>query len=64
MKMPGFRFLPNEAGEKECLDDAVIETFFETLYASCAREAGRNSRDDRQRLHDRITLQYPTVPAL
>ncbi|RMF17376.1 MAG: hypothetical protein D6761_04380 [Candidatus Dadabacteria bacterium] len=42
---PVLRFLTNEAGEKEGLGDAGIETFGDAPYASCAREAGQNSRD-------------------
>ncbi len=45
MTEPVLRFLSNEAGEKEGLGDAGIETFRDTPYASCAREAGQNSRD-------------------
>ncbi|RMH21919.1 MAG: hypothetical protein D6698_02060 [Gammaproteobacteria bacterium] len=45
MVNPELRFLPNEAGEKEGLGDAGIETFRDSPYASCAREAGQNSRD-------------------
>ncbi|MCP9902360.1 hypothetical protein KBZ12_17470 [Cyanobium sp. Cruz CV13-4-11] len=42
---PVLRFLANEAGEKEGLADAGIESFRDEPYASCAREAGQNSRD-------------------
>lgn len=45
MVEPVLRFLTNEAGEKEGLGDAGIETFRDAPYASCAREAGQNSRD-------------------
>ena len=45
MPQPKLEFLPNEAGEKEGLGDAGIETFRNRPYASCAREAGQNSRD-------------------
>ena len=45
MLHPSLRFLTNEAGEKEGLGDAGIETFRDTPYASCAREAGQNARD-------------------
>tara|TARA_R110002126_G_scaffold213048_2_gene359538 strand:+ start:637 stop:2538 length:1902 start_codon:yes stop_codon:yes gene_type:complete len=45
MDEPIIRFLTNEAGEKEGLGDAGIETFRDAPYASCAREAGQNSRD-------------------
>jgi len=45
MTTPTLKFLSNEAGEKEGLGDAGIETFRDSPYASCAREAGQNSRD-------------------
>lgn len=45
MEQPILGFLTNEAGEKEGLGDAGIETFRDAPYASCAREAGQNSRD-------------------
>ena len=56
MEDPALRFLPNEAGEKEGLGDAGIETFRDTPYASCAREAGQNSRDAAKDLPVRITF--------
>ena len=56
MTDPTLRFLPNEAGEKEGLGDAGIETFRDTPYASCAREAGQNSRDAAKELPVRITF--------
>ena len=46
MTVPELEFLKNEAGEEEGLSDAGIETFRDDPYASCAREAGQNSRDD------------------
>lgn len=45
MTDPKLEFLKNEAGEAEGLSDAGIETFRDDPYASCAREAGQNSRD-------------------
>jgi len=45
MTTPELEFLNNEAGEEEGLSDAGIETFRDDPYASCAREAGQNSRD-------------------
>ena len=45
MTAPELEFLKNEAGEEEGLSDAGIETFRDDPYASCAREAGQNSRD-------------------
>jgi hypothetical protein len=38
-------FLTNEAGEDEGLNDAGVETFKDTPYASVARECGQNSLD-------------------
>lgn len=45
MTAPELEFLKNDAGEDEGLADAGIETFRDDPYASCAREAGQNSRD-------------------
>ncbi|WP_158178194.1 hypothetical protein [Pseudomonas viridiflava] len=45
MTNPVLVFLKNEANEKDGLGDAGIETFRDAPYASCAREAGQNSRD-------------------
>jgi len=42
---PKLEFLKNDAGEREGLGDAGIETFRDHPYASCARESGQNSRD-------------------
>ena len=56
MTDPVLRFLTNEAGEKEGLGDAGIETFRDTPYASCAREAGQNSRDAAKQLPVRMTF--------
>ena len=56
MPDPILRFLPNEAGEKEGLGDAGIETFRDTPYASCAREAGQNSRDAAKEQPVKITF--------
>lgn len=56
MTDPVLRFLPNEAWEKEGLGDAGIETFRDTPYASCAREAGQNSRDASKVQPVRITF--------
>ena len=56
MTNPVLRFLPNEAWEKEGLGDAGIETFRDTPYASCAREAGQNSRDASKVKPVRITF--------
>ena len=56
MTDPVLKFLSNEAGEKEGLGDAGIETFRDTPYASCAREAGQNSRDAAKELPVRMTF--------
>lgn len=45
---PVFEFPINDADETEGLGDAGIETFRDAPYASCAREAGQNSRDARR----------------
>lgn len=45
MDNPALTFLYNQAGEREGLADAGIESFRDDPYASCAREAGQNSRD-------------------
>lgn len=42
---PVLEFPLNDADESEGLGDAGIETFRDAPYASCAREAGQNSRD-------------------
>lgn len=56
MTDPVRRFLHNEAGEKEGPGDAGIETFPDTLYASCAREAGQISRDAAKALPVRLSF--------
>lgn len=69
---PVLKFLPNEAWEKEGLGDAGIETFRDTPYASCAREAGQNSRDAMKELPVRMTFdirrlghdEFPSHPEL
>lgn len=43
-------FLKNQAGEREGLADAGIETFRDAPYASCARESGQNARDAEEAL--------------
>ena len=45
VKKPDLEFPQNSAGEYDGLGDAGIETFRDASYASCAREAGQNSRD-------------------
>lgn len=56
-------FLRNEAGEKEGLGDAGIETFRDDPYASCARESGQNSRDAAVKFPVRMTFDVLTVAA-
>ncbi len=56
MADPVLKFLTNEAGEKEGLGDAGIETFRDSPYASCAREAGQNSRDAAREKPVRMTF--------
>ena len=72
MAHPVLMFLTNEAGEKEGLGDAGIETFRDTPYVSCAREAGQNSRDAVRRLPVEMTFdirrlehhEFPSHPEL
>lgn len=69
MSGPVLRFLSNEAGEREGLADAGIETFRDTPFASCAREAGQNSRDAARELpvemeFSLLSLRAEDVPAL
>src|SRR4051812_33903521 len=56
MSAPTLAFLRNEAGEKEGLGDAGIETFRNAPYASAAREAGQNSRDAEESLPVKLTF--------
>lgn len=56
MPEPVLEFLRNDAGEKEGLGEAGIETFRDTPYASCAREAGQNSLDAAASLPVRVTF--------
>jgi hypothetical protein len=56
MMNPTLEFLRNEAGEKEGLADAGIETFRDAPYASCAREAGQNARDAEAALPVKLTF--------
>ena len=45
MNFPKFQFKDNDADEGEGLNDAGIETFRNSPYASCGKEAGQNSKD-------------------
>src|SRR5690242_4140499 len=56
MSQPKLEFLRNEAGEKEGLADAGIETFRDAPFASAARESGQNSRDAAAGLPVRMTF--------
>jgi hypothetical protein len=58
---PTLEFLANEAGEKEGLGDAGIETFRDAPYSSCAREAGQNSRDAEASLPIKLTFNVIRV---
>lgn len=62
MADPELKFLTNEAGEKEGLGDAGIETFRDSPYASCAREAGQNSRDAERKKPVRMTFNVLEIP--
>lgn len=57
----GLGFLRNEAGEEEGLGDAGIELFKDAPYASCAREAGQNSRDAAAALPVRMTFDLVEI---
>ncbi|GAB2884783.1 hypothetical protein GCM10027202_11700 [Microvirgula curvata] len=59
---PVFEFLPNQAGESEGLGDAGIETFRDSPYASCGREAGQNSADAAIDYPVRMTFDVLTLP--
>ncbi len=61
MTVPRLEFLKNEAGEREGLADAGIETFRDAPYASCAREAGQNSRDAEAGLPVRMTFNVSRI---
>ena len=68
MTAPTLAFLKNEAGEKDGLGDAGIETFRNAPYASAAREAGQNSRDAEESLPVKLTfdvlnLSHDQIPA-
>lgn len=62
MPNPVLEFLRNEAGEKEGLGEAGIETFRDKPYASCAREAGQNSRDAEEFVPVRMTFNVIRLP--
>lgn len=61
MSAPELKFLRNEAGETEGLSDGGVETFRHAPYASCAREAGQNSRDAKDGDTVRMTFNVSYV---
>lgn len=56
-------FLENQAGEVEGLGHAGIETFRDTPFVSCSREAGQNALDAADGRPVRMSLQEHKVPA-
>lgn len=63
MNAPRLRFLENQAGEREGLGHAGIETFRDTPYTSCAREAGQNSLDAADGKPARLEFRKHLVPS-
>ena len=56
-------FLENQAGEVEGLGHAGIETFRDTPFVSCSREAGQNTLDAADGRPVRMVLREHQVPA-
>lgn len=56
-------FLENQAGEVEGLGHAGIETFRDTPFVSCSREAGQNTLDAADGRPVRMMLREHNVPA-
>jgi hypothetical protein len=56
-------FLENQAGEVEGLGHAGIETFRDTPFVSCSREAGQNTLDAAAGRPVRMVLREHLVPA-
>ncbi|MEP4885913.1 MAG: hypothetical protein ABJ215_06030 [Alphaproteobacteria bacterium] len=56
-------FLENQAGEVEGLGHAGIETFRDTPFVSCSREAGQNTLDAADSRPVRMVLREHKVPA-
>lgn len=56
-------FLENQAGEEEGLGNAGIETFRDTPFVSCSREAGQNTLDAAESRPVRMALLEHFVPA-
>ena len=57
-------FLENQAGEVEGLGHAGIETFRDTPFVSCSREAGQNTLDAADGRPVRLSMREHTVPAV
>lgn len=57
------QFLENQAGEVEGLGHAGIETFRDTPFVSCSREAGQNTLDAAADRPVRMVLREHKVPA-
>lgn len=58
---PVLEFPINDADESEGLGDAGIETFRDAPYASCAREAGQNSRDAKIDPHKPVRVTFEVL---
>ena len=56
-------FLENQAGEEEGLGHAGIETFRDTPFVSCSREAGQNTLDAEDGRPVRLVMRELLVPA-
>ena len=57
------RFLSNEAGEDEGLNDPGIEHYMGAPYAGIARECGQNSRDAKTGNPVRLKIRCLDIPA-
>ena len=58
LDQPVLAFPSNDADERDGLNDAGIETFRDAPYASCAREAGQNSRDAATNTGQPVRLKF------
>ncbi len=63
MSETGLMFLENQAGEVEGLGHAGIETFRDTPFVSCSKEAGQNTLDAANGRPVRMVLREHQVPA-
>lgn len=63
MKEMRLEFLENQAGEVEGLGHAGIETFRDTPFVSCSREAGQNTLDAAVGRPVRLVLREHQVKA-